>query len=405
VNVLILHQHYKTPGGGGAIRSYYLSRALVEKGHQAVVVTTHNKAQYQKVNEDGAEVHYLPVSYDNRFSFYARGWSFMKFIAQAIRLTRSFKNIELVYAISVPITVAWIAQWIKWRKKIPYVFEVGDLWPDAPIQLGFVQNYFLRQFLFSLERSAYQNARSVVALSPAIQSQIQKKIPGKRVDVIPNMADCDFYQPTEKPSSTLEKLNIKGKFVVSYIGAIGFANGLDYFLECANAARKANLSIHFIICGDGALLDRLKNNARQLGLTNDESTGTPPWLTFVPFTNREGVREIMRITDASFVSYKNVPILETGSPNKYFDGLAAGKLIITNFGGWIRKDIEENRCGFYCDPREPVDFIKKITPFLEDPKLLKQYQQAARTLAEKNYSRVLLSDKWLKLIEASRPGN
>jgi glycosyltransferase involved in cell wall biosynthesis len=113
----------------------------------------------------------------------------------------------------------------------------------------------------------------------------------------------------------------------------------------------------------------------------------------------------MRITDASFVSYKNVPILETGSPNKYFDGLAAGKLIITNFGGWIRKDIEENRCGFYCDPREPVDFIKKITPFLEDPKLLKQYQQAARTLAEKNYSRVLLSDKWLKLIEASRPGN
>lgn len=399
MKVLILHQHYKNPVTGGAIRSFYLSTALIEKGHQAIVVAAHNEPKYKKVNEAGVEVHYLPVSYDNRFSFNARGWAFIKYILQAIRLTRNFKSVDLVYAISVPITVAWIAQWIKWRKKIPYVFEVGDLWPDAPIQLGFVQNYLLRQLLFSMERSAYQNARSIVALSPAIQAGIQKKVNGKRVDVIPNMADCEYYLPSEKPASTLEKLNVTGKFIVSYIGAVGFANGLDYFLECANATRKANLPIHFIICGDGAILDRLKINARQLGLTHDTAGVSGDWLTFIPFTNREGVREIMNITDASFVCYKNVPILETGSPNKYFDGLAAGKLIVINFGGWIRKDIEENRCGFYCDPRQPTDFVKKITPFVSDTNLLKQYQEAARKLAEKSYSRVLLSDKWLKILE------
>jgi hypothetical protein len=78
----------------------------------------------------------------------------------------------------------------------------------------------------------------------------------------------------------------------------------------------------------------------------------------------------MNITDAAFVCYKNVPILETGSPNKYFDGLAAGKLIVINFGGWIRKEIEEKQCGIYADPQQPTDFVKKIRPFICDQKLL-----------------------------------
>ncbi len=125
------------------------------------------------------------------------------------------------------------------------------------------------------------------------------------------MADCDFYGPTIKDEELERRFNVAGKFVVSYIGAIGVANGLDYFLECANTCRKANLGIQFLLCGDGALRNRLKANANSLGLEN---------LTFVDFQNREGVKVILNITDAVFVCYKNVPILETGSPNKYFDG-------------------------------------------------------------------------------------
>jgi glycosyltransferase involved in cell wall biosynthesis len=172
------------------------------------------------------------------------------------------------------------------------------------------------------------------------------------------------------------------------MGAIGVANGLDYFLECANASRKAELPIHFFICGDGALVDRLKKNAQQLSLTN---------LTFLDFTNRKGVQELLNVTDASFTCYKQVPVLETGSPNKFFDGLAAGKLIIINFGGWIKKEIEENQCGFYCNPQHPTDFIKKIAPFLSDQQLLSDYQHAARYLAEKKYSRKQLSAEFADL--------
>ena len=387
VKVLILHQHYKTPQSGGAIRSYYLAKALVDQGIRPIVITGHNDV-YQVDNTEGIEVHYLPISYDNRFGFLARGTAFIKYIVAATRLAEKFKDADLCYAISVPLTVGIVAMRMKRKFNIPFIFEVGDLWPDAPVQMGFVKNYFFRQFLYSLEKQIYHSAQSIVALSPPIKSAIDAKVPGKKIQVIPNMADTDFYNPEEKDPALERKFKVQGKFVISYVGALGVANGLDYFIECVNKSRKAELPIHFLLCGDGALRDRLKRNADHLGLHN---------LSFVDFVDRDGVKEVLNVTDACFICYKNVPILETGSPNKFFDGLAVGKLIIVNFGGWIRKEIEEAQCGIYVDPRNPDDFVTKIRSFLSEDKRLRHFQQAARELGERKYSRKLLSKEFTDL--------
>jgi glycosyltransferase involved in cell wall biosynthesis len=391
VKILILHQHFKTPQKGGAIRSYYLAKALVDKGIEVIVITAHNEATYKKDDVEGIEVHYLPIAYDNRFGFAARSWSFIKYVNGVLDLAKQFQDVDYCYAISVPLTVGLAAMRIKARYKIPYIFEVGDLWPEAPIQMGFVKNYFFQQALYALEKRIYKSAQFIVALSPAIHSAIEVKVPGKKIHLIPNMADCDFYHPESKESALEEKYTVQGKFVVSYIGAIGVANGLDYFLACARESRKANLPIHFLVCGDGAELDRLKKSADQHELNN---------LTFLAFTNREGVREVMNITDATFVCYKPVPVLETGSPNKYFDGLAAGKMIIINFGGWIKEEIEKNQCGVYVNPHEPADFVRKISPILKNKELQKQFGNNARALGEKEYSRIKLSHNYNEVFMA-----
>jgi len=384
----MLHQYFKTPQGGGAIRSYYLAMALLDAGHQVIVISSHNDTAYKIENIGGIEVHYLPVPYHNKFTFGARISAFRKFAFGAARLAGKFNKVDKCYAISVPLTVGLVARWIKFSKNIPYFFEVGDLWPDAPIQLGFIKNFIFKFFLYALEKSIYNDAEAIVALSPAIKSSIEGKVSGKKVYLIPNMADCDFFNPEEKCPDLEDQLAAKGKFVVSYIGALGFANGLDYFLECANTSRKSDLPIHFIICGEGATGEELKSNSNRLKLQN---------ISFVDFANRDRVKEILNVTDAAFVCYRNVPILETGSPNKFFDGLAAGKLIVVNFGGWIKKEIEDSRCGIFVEPKHPTDFIKKILPFISDPTLLKQYQAASRVLAEKKYSRKKLSESFRNL--------
>lgn len=374
---------------GGPLRSYYLAKALVDRGHEVVVITARKQSAHTVETIEGIEVHYLPVPYNNRFGFYKRGGAFVGYALRALLLAGKIKNVSLCYAISVPLTVGLTAIWIKRRYGIPFIFEVGDLWPDAPVQLGFVQNKLLKQSLYWLEKRIYQHAKSIVALSPSIQATIEKKMPAKKVWLIPNMADTFFYKPEPKKPSLEQQFHVQDKFVVSYIGAVGYANGLDYYLECARASQKARLPVHFILCGDGAMLDHLQAAAKQLKLEN---------LSFIAFQNRRGVQEIMNITDAVFISYRPFPILETGSPNKYFDGLAAGKLIILNFGGWIRNEVENEKCGMALDPKYPHSFVNQIQPFLSDKNMLEHYGFNAGQLAERKYSRARLGEQFVSII-------
>lgn len=389
VKILLIHQHFKDPRLGGAVRSYYLSRALVAAGHQVVVLSGYNGTESRHDVIKGIDVYWLPVPYDNRFGFKARSKSFAWFVIQVIRSSRVFRDADLCYAISVPLTTGLAALWIKRRFGIPYVFEVGDLWPDAPIQLGFITNPILKKFLYLLEKRIYRSALRIVALSAPIESEVGKRTTNADIHIIPNLADTCFYQPTLKDKARERALGVEGKFVVSYIGALGFANGLDQILSCAKASLVSNLNMVFLICGDGAMKEELHRLRNANGLDN---------VMFLPFCNREGVRDILSVTDAAFVSYRPVPILQTGSPNKYFDGLSAGKLIVVNFSGWIREEIEHAKCGIYVSPHDPESFVAAIRPFANDPGLLKQYQLAARRLAERKYSRKELGDQFVRAI-------
>ncbi len=390
VNILLFHQHFNTSEQGGAIRSYYLATALVRKGHRAVVITSCACAKGRSETIEGIEVIYLPIPYNNRFTFYARSLSFIRFVLAAIRAARPYRSFDLCYAISAPLTVAVCARWMKWRYGMPYWFEVGDLWPDAPIELGYIRNPLFKKLLFALEKSIYQNALGVVALSAPIREAILRKAPGTRVEVITNMADCDFFRPEPlEPDQTPDAAH---PLVISYIGALGVANGLHHVLICAEESMKNKLPVRFILCGDGAMLDELKAIASSKALDN---------VSFAGFVNRDGVKEILKQTDAVFISYLTSPILETGCPNKYFDGLASGKMIIVNFGGWIRNEVEASQCGIFVDQHLPGAFTAKLTPFLDDPGLLTTAQRNARHLAESKYTRTEIGDRFASLFSRS----
>ncbi|MFZ2905839.1 MAG: glycosyltransferase family 4 protein [Cyclobacteriaceae bacterium] len=382
VKILILHQYFNTPETGGALRSFYLASALAERGIHTVVITTHNQPGRKTIFINGIEVHYLPIPYDNRFGFFKRISSFLKFVWSIVREAEQFKDADVCYAISTPLTIGLAAIWIKKRYKIPYYFEVGDLWPEAPIQLGVIKNPVLKTILYKLEKSIYKRAKAIVALSGSIKEEIQRKIYGKEIHVIPNMADTEFYKPEQKLPELEAKFDVN-KFVVSYIGTIGLANGLEFFLACAEASMK--LPIQFLICGEGAMLESLKRITKEEKLLN---------VTFIPAQNREGVREVLNVTDAAFISYQQMPVLETGSPNKYFDALAAGKMMVVNVGGWMKKEIEANNCGLAVE--SPQDFASKISSFVSDNGLLKSAQKASRKIAE-CYSRRELSERFVKL--------
>jgi glycosyltransferase involved in cell wall biosynthesis len=387
MHVLLLHQYFNIPQTGGPLRSYYLAKALVARNIHVVVITTHNGVDFRKELIEGIEVHYLPIPYSNSFGFVKRVRSFLKFVLSIVREAEKFKTYDVCYAISTPLTIGLAAVWIKWKYKIPYYFEVGDLWPEAPIQIGVIKNPILKSILYRLEKFIYTKSKAIVALSEPIQAAIEAKVKGKPIHITPNMADIDFYRPSHKNPELETKFHVNGKFVVSYIGTFGLANGLERMLHCAQQAQHQKLNVHFLLCGDGARHDVLQQYIGQLDLKN---------VTLLPMQNREGVQKVLNITDAAFISYLPLPVLETGSPNKYFDALAAGKLIVVNFKGWIKDEINTNTCGVYID--KPENFPEKILPFIQQRQILEQYQQNSRALAERSYARKLHTDAWVTMI-------
>ena len=363
---------------------------MVDAGMKIVVITAQDLPAHHIEFLEGIEIHYLPVHYENRFGFYRRIYSFFNYVTKATRLSKKFKDFDLCYAISVPLSVGLIALRLKSKYKIPFVFEVGDLWPDAPIDLGFVKNPILKKGMFWLEHKIYGSASSIVALSPAIAERIAAKVRGqKSIAVVPNMADTEFFSVEKKKTSLESKYKVGGKFVVSYVGAIGYANGLDYLLACARVSQRTQANVHYLICGEGAMLAGLKKSASLLQLKN---------VSFLPFADREGVKEIMNVTDACMVCYRPEEILRTGSPNKYFDGLAAGKAIIINFEGWIKEEIEKEQCGIAGSSASPDRLAEMITALALDPERLQLYQQNARKVAEQKYSRQILGRKVIDVV-------
>ncbi len=371
MKILYIHQYFRTPEEGGSIRSYELAHGLVDLGHEVYMITAHNKHSGIRMI-DGIEVHYLKIPYENHFGFFRRVFAFLKFVRLAKKEARKIGGIDKVYVMTTPLTTGLIALYLKKKLKIPYLFEVGDLWPEAPVLMGVIRNKWLAKKLYAFEKKCYDEAETVVAMSPAIEDYIQKVSDTKTV-MIPNLSDCEFFTPAENDNKF---------FQIGYFGTFGVANDLDQVIELARFSKNKSLQIQFTLMGNGAEEQKIKEASKDLDN-----------VTILPFGNKEKVRKVMDRMDAIYISYKSVPVLNTGSPNKLFDGLAAGKLIIINFDGWIKDLVESKQCGFSHDPEKPEEFEDKIRPFLSDPVLLKTYQQNGRNLAETQFERKMLIQK------------
>ena len=390
MNILYIHQYFKTPSEGGAIRSYYIAKGLAEQGHAVEVITTHNNKHVIRKEIDGFTVQYLPVKYYNHYGIIRRVYAFLLFAHKAYYLSRKRKNIDLAYITSTPLTVALTALMLKKINGISYIFEIRDLWPEAPVQLGVIKNTIVKKISRKLELTAYRQADKIVTLSPGSHEYVSNLVVNTPVHLCPNISDCQFFEMSQvKDKGLSEKYSIGDALVITYFGAIGKINALEKFLDIVEVSENAKLNIVFFIIGEGAMTRPLKEKARQKNLMK---------LHFIPHLNKYRLQTYLSVTDAAFISFVNHPVMAYNSPNKFFDALAGGKIIISNTRGWTLDLIESNNCGFYVDPENPEEFISKIKPYLEDT-FLRDQQRNARRLAEQNFEKEKLLNGLIQFID------
>tara|TARA_R110002167_G_scaffold129337_18_gene312238 strand:+ start:4280 stop:5476 length:1197 start_codon:yes stop_codon:yes gene_type:complete len=394
MKILYLHQYFKTPEEPGGTRSYWNSLELMKHGHQVTVIrySPHIKKKVERQVYDGIAIITLKLSYSQSMSVMARLKSFVHFMFHATYIGWKEKDVDLVIATSTPLTIGFPALVFKKFKKIPYLFEVRDLWPEVPIQMGGLKNKTAIKIALWFEKTIYKNASHIVALSPGMQDGVLKTgIPESKVTMIPNMAKIDKFWPRPHSIALLEELNISDDtFKIIYFGAMGEANAIEYILDTAELL-KDQRDIDFIFIGNGAkqplivesIQTRQLDNVRYLGLFNMEKTS-----------------ELVNLCQVSLVTFSNIPILATNSPNKLFDSLSAGKPIIVNSNGWTKKMVEENECGIFVDPESPQDFVEKLMDLKQSPALLQKMGLNSRKLAETEFDKSILCDKFASVVTA-----
>ncbi len=395
MKILYVHQYFITPSEPGGTRSYWISQELIHRGHHVTMVTSTNKHHPDpgRVMIDGIDVVYVKNDYSNFMSAPRRVLSFLNFIRLAIKAARQENNVDLVYATSTPLTVGYIAMRLKALKGWRYVFEVRDLWPEFPIEVGAIKNPLAIKYLRGLERRIYERSEFVVALSPGMQEGvIAAGTPAEKTAMIPNMSKPDKFFPHPVNMETVKSFNLDvDKFNVIHFGSMGRANGLEYIIDAATALKeRGEAGVVFVFLGDGATCPHLKQLVEDRKLDN---------VKFLGNHKMDVVSEVVNCCDASITTFLNLPILKTNSPNKLFDSLSAGKPIIVNSAGWTKDLVEKEDCGFYVNPEDPEELAEKLVEVKDQPDLLEKWGRNSRRLSLEVFDKSILSAKVADVLE------
>lgn len=401
MHVLYFHQHFTTPKGASGIRSYQMARALVARGHKVTMVcgSLYNGATgltqpfrngQRRGSVDGIDVVEFDLNYSNKDGFLRRILVFAKYAIGSIRIAL-FERYDLVFATSTPLTAGIPGIVAKWVRRKPFVFEVRDLWPELPRQMGVIRNPVLLAAMAVLEKLSYISANRCVALSPGIFEGIEKRgISEKQITMIPNGCDIElFSDPIAKPwrPESVPESNLLAIFT----GTHGQANGLDAVLDAANILRQRGRDdITILLVGDGKLKASLMERADREKLSN---------VVFHEPIEKARLVSLMMAADLGLQCLANIPAFYYGtSPNKFFDYAAAGLPVLCNYPGWIAELIRLNNSGYAVEPENASAFADALEHITEHKDELTAMSASIQALARRDFDRMKLASNWVQWV-------
>ena len=410
MKILYFHQHFSTPAGSTGTRSYQFAQKLIERGHEVTMICGSSKIGksgltgepvkgIRRGKVDGINVVELDLSYSNYDSLIKRSLVFLKFALKSVKIALS-SDYDLLFATSTPLTAGIPGIVMKFFRRKKFVFEVRDLWPELPKAMKVVTNPIVLFMLSVLEWFSYNTANACIGLSPGIQEGIRKRTRNKNktIKMLPNGCDLDLFVPTSSKNRSFFKNNIpnfdEDDVICLFTGAHGLANGLDAVLDAAAVLKKQNANnVKFLFIGDGKLKPKLMQRAK------DENLNNCIFLSPVPKTE---LADVVNNADIGLMILDNVPAFYYGtSPNKFFDYISAGLPVFNNYPGWLSDMISENNCGKAAEPGNPEAFANALIEMSSDRKALKQMGNNARKLAERDFNRDDISNKFVSLLESA----
>jgi len=401
---IALLSHYFWPElGAPSARLLEMGREWVARGHEVTVVTNfpnHPTGVVPEAYRGRAfqieEVQGLRVVRCRTYATPNRGIAkrtlgHLVFMVQAVLQAAPQLRGNDVLVASSPTLFAVVAAWlISLRLRVPFVFEVRDLWPAIFVDLGVIRNRPVIYLLERLELFLYQRARAVVTVTRAFTRDIARRgIAEAKLHVVPNGVDLEAFQPGPPDLALRRRLGYGDELVVLYCGAHGISHALARMLDVA-ARLRDDEQIRFLFVGDGAEKEMLMARARELGLDNVRFHDSVP---------REEVPALYRSADVCLVPLRAVPLFRSFIPSKMFEILACGRPVLASLEGEAAEILRQSGAGIVVPPEDVDALSAALVRLAADPALRTELAARGRPYVAEHFDRRKLAGRYLEVLE------
>ena len=397
---ILFFSHYYTPEGNApATRVSALCERWVKAGHDVTVITGapnvpngivydgyKNERKSEVIN--GVKVERVKTYIAANKGVIKRMLNFTTYFASALWTSLRLPKADVVIATSPQIFCGYAGVWYKRLRRVPLVIEIRDIWPESMFAVGAKVPRIGIWALERIEKAMYRVCDRLVTVGEGYRLRLKEKgVPEGKMSVVMNGTDLEVYSPREKDAALLKQFGLEGKFVVSYIGTVGMACGLEVVFD---AAPKVPENVVFVIVGDGAYRANLEEKAKKRGLANVVFTGRQP---------KSSMPDWVSSSDASLVHLKKTELFTTVMPSKIFESAGCKRPIIMGVDGFAKKLVMDAEAGLDMTPESAESLVECVTKLVDDPALCCKLGENAYNNIAKVYNRDQQAEDYLKTLK------
>lgn len=401
MHILFLTDNFPPEVNAPASRTFEHCREWVKAGHQVTIITCapnfptgkvfsgYKNKLWQDEELDGIKVIRVWSYITENAGFIKRILDYISFMPPAILASLFVRKVDLVIGTSPQFFTVCAAYLVGFFKRIPFVFELRDIWPESIKAVGAMNDSIIIRVLEKIELFLYRKSTIIVSVTHAFKKTlIQRGIGGDKIHVVTNGVDTYRFFKMDKDKVLEELYGLEGMFVAGYVGTHGMAHHLETLLESALLAQDANDNIKFLLLGDGSKKQELLDRAKVMGLNN---------IVFIDSVPKEDVARYWSLLDVSIIHLKKIELFTSVIPSKLFECMAMGIPVLHGVLGESAAIVTNNQVGITFEPENETQLYEQLVALKRNKKNHMEFQRHALNAAQK-YDRSRLAEKFLNLM-------
>lgn len=404
MHILFLTDNFPPEVNAPASRTFEHCREWVKAGHRVTVITGtpnfpkgkvfdgYRNRLWQQEAMAGIRVIRVGTYITANEGFARRTLDYLSFMVTGFLASLFVRRVDVVVGTSPQFFTVCAAYVTGLFKRVPWVFELRDIWPESIRVVGAMKDSKALDWLEKLELFLYRKASAIVSVTHAFRASLMRRgVDGQKIEVVTNGVDISRFSPRDKDAELQQQLGLQGKFVGGYIGTHGMAHALDTLLDAAKALKASPDGDRFrlILLGDGANKARLRQRALDEGLDN---------VIFVDSVPKEQVVRYWSLLDVSIIHLKKDELFTTVIPSKLFECMGMAIPVLHGVQGESAGIVEREDVGLTFEPENATALVNGLRQLADDPALYQRLKTNGPVAAQK-YDRTEQALKMLRVLE------